>query len=179
MPAAHRHHHAPRPDQEEGGGVEVEEVALPGIGVRHSFVTRQGRGVGVVSHRTGGHELLVYARDDPDACSDVVPLTSEEADTLAELLGAPRIVERLAAMREQVAGLVTEQLRVDPASPYVGRTLGDTRARTRTGASIVAVLRGSQVIPSPAPDFRFDAGDALVVVGTRQGVEGIAGILAG
>src|SRR5262245_33463371 len=157
--------------------VEVEAVALPGIGVRHAFSTRQGRQLGVVSHRTGRRELVIYDTSDPDTSSEVIALTENEADALAELLGAPRIVERLAAIREQVARLATEQVPIPPASPYLGRTLGDTRARSRSGASIVAVLRGSQAIPSPAPDFRFEAGDIVVVVGTPEGVEQVADIL--
>ena len=159
--------------------VELEEVRLPGIGVRDDFLTREGRRVGVVAHRSGRRDLVVYDRDDPDACSEAVPLTTEEADALAELLGAPRVVERLATIREQAAGLVTAQLPVTPGSPYAGRTLGETEARSRTGASIVAVLRGDGVIPSPAPDFKFEAGDMVLVVGTRPGVDGVAQILAG
>ena len=41
--------------------------------------------------------------------------------------------------------------------------LGDTRMRTETGASIVAVLRRAEAIPSPAPDFRLAGGDTLIV----------------
>lgn len=167
-----------KPDEsEEAIGVEVEKAALPGIGFRHDFMTRRGRRVGVVSHRTGRRDLLVYDPADPDACSETIALTSDEADTLAELLGAPRIVERLDALREQVAGLVSEQIPIAPGSPYAGRRLGDTRARTRTGASIVAVLRGNEMIASPTPDFHFAAGDTVLVVGTREGVERVAQIL--
>jgi TrkA domain protein len=161
------------------GGVEVEAVDLPGIGVRHSFMTRHGRHIGVVTHRSGRQELLVYDPADPDSCREVVPLADDEADALAELLGAPRIVEKLAAIREQVAGLVTEQIAIGPRLPYAGRTLGDTQARTRTGASIVAVMRRSEVIPSPTPDFRFQPGDVVVVVGTREGVQGVSELLEG
>jgi TrkA domain protein len=157
--------------------VEVEEVELPGVGFRHEFATREGRRVGVVSHRAGRRDLVVYDPKDPDACSEVVRLSTEEADALAELLGAPRILERLATLREQ--GLVTDQLPLPDRSPYIGRTLGDTAARSRTGASVVAVLRGGGVVPSPAPDFRFEAGDVLVVVGTRTGIEGVSRILTG
>jgi TrkA domain protein len=159
--------------------VELEEVRLPGIGVRDDFLTREGRRVGVVAHRSGRRDLVIYDRDDPDACSETVPLTTEEADALAELLGASRVVERLATIREQAAGLVTAQLPVTPESPFVGRTLGETEARSRTGASVVGVLRGGGAIPSPGPDFRFEAGDVVLVVGTRAGVDGVAQILAG
>jgi TrkA domain protein len=157
--------------------VEVQETALPGIGLRYDFVTRAGRRVAVVSHRTGQRELVVYDRDDPDAGREVLRLTGEEGDVLAELMGAPRIVERLANLHRQVEGLVTRQLRIEAGSPYAGRTLGDTQARTRTGASIVAVVRGSQVVASPRPDFRFDPADIVVVVGTPDGTDGVARLL--
>ena len=160
-------------------GIEVEEVELPGIGLRHDFLTQGGRRVGVVSHRSGRRDLLVYDLRDPDACRETVALSGEEANTLAEILGAPRIVERLAALHEQVAGLLSEQLSVRAGSPFAGKTLGDTQARTRTGASIVAVLRDGEVIASPGPDFQFRAGDEVVVVGTGEGVEGVARILSG
>jgi TrkA domain protein len=159
-------------------GVEVVETPLPGIGVRQEFRTRAGRRVGVVSYRDGRRELLVYDRDDPDACSEVVRLSDEEADALAEVLGAPRVVERLASLHEQAAALVTEQLRIEPGSPYDGRRLGDTRARSRTGSSIVAVLRDQDVIPTPGPDFVFAPGDVLVVVGTAESTAAVAELIA-
>lgn len=167
------------PQEPDAAPVRVEEVALPGVGRRFDFLTRRGRRIGVLAHRSGRRDLVVYDRDDPDACSETIALTAEEADTMAELLGTPRIVEHLAALHDQVAGLVSEQLTVEPASPYSGRTIADTAARTRTGASIVAVMRGGRVIASPSPDFRFETGDGVVVVGTPDGVEQVARILNG
>ena len=157
----------------------VEETPLPGIGVRHDFQTAAGRRVGVVSHRDARRELVVYDARDPDACVAQVRLTPEEADTLAEILGASRVIERLAALRQQVHGLVSEEIPIQPGTPYDGRPLGDTRARTRTGASIVAVIRGDEVIASPGPDFRFAGEDVVVVVGTPDGTAAVADILTG
>jgi len=42
--------------------VEVERTALPGIGLRHVFTTSNGRRLGVVSHRSGRRDLVVYDR---------------------------------------------------------------------------------------------------------------------
>lgn len=158
--------------------VEIERTALPGIGLRHTITTERGRQVGVISHRTGRRDLLIYDRDDPDTCAETMPLTSDEAGALAELLAPQRIVERLAELENQIQGLVTEQIPITPGSPYETRTLGDTRARTRTGASIVAVVREGQVFHSPGPDFRFTANDVVVVVGTGEGASAVADILA-
>lgn len=157
--------------------MEVEETALPGIGLRHDFVTAEGRRVGVVSHRSGDRHLVVYDDNDPDACEEVLRLAAHEADALAELLGAPRVVERIARLHEQVEGLVTKGVLIGPGSPFAGRTLADTATRTRTGASIIAVSREGEVMPMPRTDFVFHAGDTVIVVGTHEGAEAAAQIL--
>jgi TrkA domain protein len=158
--------------------VEVERTALPGIGLQHVLTTERRRQVGVVSHHTGLRDLVVYDKEDPDTCVVTVRLTAEEAGALAELLGTARVVERLAELHRQVEGLVTEQIPIAPGSPYAGRSLGDARVRTRTGASIVAVVRDGRVVASPRPDFVFAAGDVVVVVGTGEGTAAVAGILS-
>ncbi|GIF65246.1 potassium transporter TrkA [Asanoa ishikariensis] len=158
--------------------VRVEQTSLPGIGVRHDFVTEAGRRLGVVSHRDGRRALIVYDRDDPDARLAAIPLTDDEAEALADLLGASLMLGQLAGLRDQAAGLLTEQIALPASSPFVGRPLGDTRARTRTSASIVATLRSAQVIPSPGPDFRFENGDVVVAVGTRKSLDALTRILA-
>jgi TrkA domain protein len=157
--------------------MDIERVNLPGIGMRHSFTTDRGRRLGVVSHHTGRRDLVVYDMDDPDSSVVSVALTGSEANALAELLGTARLVERLTELNRQVEGLVTEQFAVAEGSPFAGRTLGDTASRTRTGASIVAVVRDRQVFASPRPDFRFESGDVVVVVGTAEGTNGVARIL--
>jgi len=162
----------------DGVRARVEQVDLPGIGVRHDLMTESGRRIGVVSHRSGRRDLVLYDRDDPDACDADIPLTDDEAEALADILGASLMLSQLAGLRDQAAGLLTEQVPISAGSPFVGRTLGDTKTRTRTGASIVAVLRNREVLASPGPEFRFAAGDVVVVVGTRSGLDGVGGILA-
>ncbi|MPZ25373.1 MAG: potassium transporter TrkA [Micromonosporaceae bacterium] len=158
--------------------VRVEQVELPGIGMRHDLVTEAGRRIGVVSHRTGQRHLVLFDRDDPDAATEQLDLTDDEAEALAGILGASLMLGQLAGLREQAAGLLTEQLTLPVDSPYVGRPLGDTRARTRTGVSIVAVLRDGGVIASPGPELVFAPGDVVVVVGTRRGLDAICRVLA-
>jgi TrkA domain protein len=157
----------------------VEQTPLPGIGVRHDLVTSSGRTVGVVSHRNGRRDLVLYDVDDPDSSLASIPLTDDEAEALADVLGASLMLGQLAGLRQQAAGLLTEQIALPAGSPFVGRKLGDTRTRSRTGASIVAVLRDREVIASPGPAFKFEANDVVVAVGTRKGLDGVTAILAG
>jgi TrkA domain protein len=157
--------------------MDIKETSLPGVGLRHDFTTRAGRQLGVVTHRTGRRDLLVYDRNDPDACQEVVQLTGEEADALAELLGAARLVEHLAALTHRIEGLAIDWLPIREGSPYAGKAIADTQARSRTGVSIVAIVRGDGAIPAPAPDARLEPGDTLVVVGTASGVKELARLL--
>lgn len=158
--------------------MEVERTALPGIGLRHEFVTARGQHAAVVSHVSGRREVVFYSSDDPDTALATLSLSADEANGVAELLGTARIVERLADLRRQVTGLKTVQVPITAGSPYDGGTLGATQARTRTGASIVAVVRAGQILASPRPDFQFLPGDLVVVVGTAEGTDAVADILA-
>ncbi len=157
--------------------MDIQETSLPGVGLRHDFTTRAGRQLGVVTHRTGRRALLVYDRSDPDACQEVIQLTDEEADALAELLGAARLVEHLAGLTQRVEGLAIDWLPIRGGGPYAGRAIADTQARSRTGVSIVAIVRGDGAIPAPTPDARLEPDDTLVVVGTARGVKELAGLL--
>jgi TrkA domain protein len=158
--------------------VRIEKVELPGVGTRHDVVTRTGRRIGVVSHRNGDRELALFDRDDPDASTDSIDLTDDEATALADVLGASLMLSQLAGIREQAAGLFTEQIRIPAGSPYAGGVLGDTKARTRTSSSIVAIIRGKDVIPSPAPSTPLEAGDTIIGVGTRSGLDALAALLS-
>lgn len=55
--------------------MEIFETPLPGIGIRYEFATNAGRRVGVVVHRDGHRDLVVYRADDPDACEGNLELT--------------------------------------------------------------------------------------------------------
>jgi TrkA domain protein len=157
--------------------MELERTALPGIGLCHTFTTARGRRVGVISYYTGERDVLVYDAYDPDTVAEEIHLSAAEADGVADLLSVADVVERLADVERQMHGLITRKIPIDRGSVYDGRTLGETRARTRTGASIVAVVRDGTVIVSPRPDFGFVAGDVIVVVGTDDGTAAVAGLL--
>ena len=157
--------------------VNVEVTPLPGIGVRKDFALRGGRRIGVISLRDGSLELIVSKADDPDASLAEVPLTYDEAGALANLLGAPQLVAQLAEEHRDLPGIRTKQLPINEGSPFDGRPLGDTAMRTRTGVSLVAVMRAGQVHPSPGPEFMLSAGDLLVAVGTGEGLGNAAKIL--
>ena len=150
---------------------EIDEVKLPGVGVRYEFKTAEGKRISVVSHRSGMREIYVSRIDDPDESFRVLGLSQDDARTLAELLGAIRVAQQLAELQQKLEGLVIDWLPIREDSPYAGRTIGDARVRSRTGVSVVAIVRGEEAVPAPGPDAILAPGDYLVVVGTGPGVE--------
>ncbi|MGZ8607318.1 MAG: hypothetical protein ACXWXQ_09760, partial [Actinomycetota bacterium] len=111
----------------------VEEVTLPGIGVRYEFVAEDGSRIGVVHHRSGVRELVLFERSDPDTSHDLLRLGAEDCRTLAELLGVSQVMKDLAELEQGVEGLAVDRLPLAPGSPFDGKTIGDTAARSRTG----------------------------------------------
>jgi TrkA domain protein len=159
--------------------MDIQETTLPGVGLRHAFTTRGGHQLGVMSYRTGRRDLLLYDPDDPDTTREVIRLSRQDADALADLLGAARLTGHLAEVLQRLEGLAISWLTIQGNSPYAGGTIADTQARSRTGVSIVAVLRGQTAFPAPEPSFSFQAGDTAVVVGTPAGVRTLARLLDG
>jgi TrkA domain protein len=151
--------------------VEVRETKLPGVGLRYEFENRDSERIAVIARRGGDFEVFLCALpDDPDSARRLFRLTEREAEVLAQILGAPRMVEGYADLTKEVPGLSAGQVMVLAGSRYDGKPLGDTKARTRTGASIVAVVRGDHVLASPGAEEILRAGDVLVVIGTDEGI---------
>jgi TrkA domain protein len=159
-------------------GVRIERVDLPGIGVRNDVITESGRRVSVVSHRSGERDLALFDADDPDASTESIPLTDDEAAALAEVLGASITLSRLSGLGERNIGLYTEEIALPHGSGYAGRPMGDMKARTLTHSSIVAIVRGTQVIASPTPEALLEHGDVIVAVGTRKGLDALSKLIA-
>ncbi|SPM28516.1 cation:proton antiporter regulatory subunit [Mycobacterium terramassiliense] len=157
--------------------MDVKEVLLPGVGLRYEFTSHDGERIGIVARRGGDFDVVLYGPDDPDQARPVFHLTDDEAEAMAQILGAPRIAERFTELSREVTGLETGQVHIVAGSPFVDHPLGDTRARTRTGASIVAIVRNEEVLASPGPGEILHARDVLIVIGTVDGIAGVEQII--
>jgi TrkA domain protein len=156
---------------------QIEETPLPGVGLRHEFTAEDGRRVGVIHLKSGRRELFVSSHDDPDRVVLSLSLSDDESHALSEALGGSTVIENLQDLEQRIEGLAIDWLKVDEDSPYANGTIGDARIRTRTGVSVVAVIRGEKAHPAPGPEFRIEPGDILVVVGTSEGIKGVDEIL--
>jgi TrkA domain protein len=158
---------------------EVRETELPGVGTRFDFTTSSGEPVAVLVHRSGRREIMVYDRDDPDRCRTVLRLTADDTLTLVEVLGASRVIANLAAAQQELAGLAIDWLTVAPSSAWARKALADAAIHTRTGVSIVAIIRGDEAIHAPGADTELLPDDRVVAIGTAEGVAQVERELSG
>jgi TrkA domain protein len=155
---------------------EVNETRLPGVGVRLEFACATGARIGVITRHRGRRELIVYDRRDPDRVQASIELSPEESAVLVELLGGTRVTEQLREVGREVDGLAVDWVPV--ADGFGSRTIGELGLRSRTGVSVVAIVRRGEPVPAPGPDDRIEPGDVLVVTGTPDGVTRAAALLA-
>ena len=154
-----------------------EETRLPGVGVRHDFVTELGQRVGVISRHSGRREFIIYREDDPDTVGATVQLAESDRQALIELLGGSQVTQALTDVQQRVEGLAIDWLTLSQSWSACAGTIGDTQLRRRTGVSIVAILRDDATIPSPEPSEPLLPGDTVVVVGTPEGIEAASIVL--
>jgi TrkA domain protein len=154
----------------------VTETQLPGIGVRHEFTTSSGERLSVLVHRTGRREIGVYDRADSDACSTVLHLSPDDTRVLAELLGGSPVSEAVTGV-QQLEGISIDWIRIQPDAAQAGSTIGEGQLRTRTGSSVVALVRGSETLAAPGPEEVLAPGDVAVAVGTPDGLRQLRALL--
>lgn len=73
--------------------------------------------------------------------------------------------------------LRTYEFHVGPGTAADGKTVGTLQFRQQTGATIVAVHKGGELLLSPGPQTRLDAGDILVVACELNQMESVAELL--
>ncbi len=81
-----------------------------------------------------------------------------------------RIGPRVAGIHHLGHNLDVAEMRVDPGSPLIGRSIAEARIREETGTTIVALWEAGALIAQPTPDMRFSNGTVLIGVGTEEGL---------
>jgi TrkA domain protein len=156
---------------------EIIETPLPGVGVRHEFTTAEKERIAVLTHRSGRREIAIYDRGDPDACRTVLHLSPDDTRTLADVLGASSVSETVAAVQHNIEGVAIDWVTVPGASRFADSTIASGQFRTRTGASVIAIVRGAKTIPAPGPDQKIQGNDVIVAVGTPEGLAELRNML--
>jgi len=68
-------------------------------------------------------------------------------------------------------GIELTWVQLDEGSPLVGQSLAGADLRARTGASVIALMRGGRLQANPKSQTVFEAGDRVGLIGTEEQVE--------
>lgn len=74
----------------------------------------------------------------------------------------------LARVKDTPFLLETSWVEVMRGDGLAGRSIKELAVRTRTGASVVGVMRGGRFVPNPDADFTFEPGDLLAIIGLPE-----------
>jgi len=64
-----------------------------------------------------------------------------------------------------------DTVEIEPGARAVGENPVSLGLRRETGATVIVAVRGEEIYHSPNPEFRFEAGDVVVLVGDREARE--------
>jgi TrkA domain protein len=142
---------------------------LPGVGKKVSFQTAEKQKVVIIIHHSGKRDLYFFQDTDEDEVDFFLTLTSEETREMgAQLLGAtyqPVDDDKMQIFQKQ---LVMEWIKLTPDSPFVDKQIAESRIRTHTGASVIAVKHGDEMTVSPDIHMVLKAGDTVMAAGKRD-----------
>jgi len=149
--------------------MKIKTGDLPGIGKRYSFETAEGEKLVVILHQSGHRELYHFTGSDEDEPDFVLKLNDEEARQLGTLLLGvdyqPVADDRVELLLKKVR---IEWIQVAPDSELANKKIIDSRIRSKTGATIIGIHRGQDMIGSPDIDEVILPGDTLMVIGNRE-----------
>ncbi|QKY20026.1 potassium transporter TrkA [Halolamina sp. CBA1230] len=146
----------------------VYETDLPGVGRKFDLELDAGGVASVVVHHDGRCEL--YRRADRDAGGEkLLNLNSEEANKLGSILeGAYFESVNVDELSVPLGDAIIEWVEVGEGSALDGTTLAESEIKGETGATVIAVQRGSETVSNPDADFELAGGDLLVAIGTHE-----------
>lgn len=147
---------------------QVREATLPGIGKKYVMSLEAGGNLAIIVRPDGERQLYHFLEHEDRPC-DVVKVSSQEAQQIANLLGKPLVPAPDLENLDLVLGMLEiEWVTLDERSPLLEQTLGASQLRKKTGASVVAVMRDGKALPNPDIGVRFKLGDTLLLIGSKD-----------
>jgi CPA2 family monovalent cation:H+ antiporter-2 len=75
---------------------------------------------------------------------------------------------RLADLQVHVPEIEIASIKLAPHCPIAGKTLAESELRSRYGITVLAVLRGDQLLANPDSSMQLNEGDILYVIGSAD-----------
>jgi K+:H+ antiporter len=110
----------------------------------------------VHGHARAGAEILAHA------LSRQLPATAPSERSIESNAASESVTRLMSGFGEPIAWQIAD------GSPVSGRTLAELNLRSRTGATVLAIHRAGGEVVLPTGSERLQAGDVLVLAGTRE-----------
>lgn len=102
----------------------------------------------------------------------------ERQDALnGQILDTLNTIVRLSERVSKANPFLNYEAEISAVSPLIGHTLAELKFWQETGATVIAIRRGEQLILSPGPYAALQAGDTLIYVGDLPSVEAVNALL--
>lgn len=99
---------------------------------------------------------------------------------MAMALTKPAVDDFLGSITANKLELAFEELKVDPASPLVGRKLSETNIRSELDIVIVSIRRADgQILFNPSGDAEIGRGDILIAIGHSESLMKLSALAGG
>jgi CPA2 family monovalent cation:H+ antiporter-2 len=104
---------------------------------------------------------------------------SVRRDSYNTAVTSPAEYRSLRALLRAFDNVEIHWLALEEGCPLVGQTLETANLRAKTGASVVAMVRGEQLIANPKSHAVFEPGDRIGVIGEPEQIEHVQKIVCG
>jgi CPA2 family monovalent cation:H+ antiporter-2 len=89
-----------------------------------------------------------------------------------QMLRSPSLMpSEVSEIADALGGASTETLIIEDDWLCVGRAIGELRLRTLTGATVITVVREGRTEINPGSEFRIEADDVLVLLGSPEQID--------
>ncbi len=151
--------------------MNISVAPLPGIGQKITFITAEESMLVLVVHHNGKRELYFFEDAENDEADFAMDLTADETRELgAQLLGAtyqPVEADKIKLFKNQ---MIMDWIKLKDSSPLVNKSLEESDIRQKTGATVMGIVRGDDIIAAPEPSTVLLAGDLIMTMGKKDQV---------
>jgi CPA2 family monovalent cation:H+ antiporter-2 len=101
------------------------------------------------------------------------PEIERQTEAIRQQFLAPHLTESreyrtLGQMRAAEQYFDLQWVRLEPGDGLIDRSIGEAEIRKTTGASVVGIIRDSQLVPNPDAGFRFQGSDLVAIIGSAE-----------
>ncbi|MFZ3089969.1 MAG: TrkA C-terminal domain-containing protein [Nitrospirota bacterium] len=150
--------------------MDLKEISLSSAESRFTIISKNGDKIEVVIYSDGKRGIEYYKRDAKAPAS--VVMDERDAQQVAAVIGGAFNDTKILEPGDiALKSLMLEWIRLEANVTVAGKSLGELRIREKTGVSIVAILRGENLLPSPKENKILLGRDYLLIIGKKDEIE--------